>query len=354
MFAACRSTDEAEPPFPIATDDESAAVADDDDEQSGWYYTGEQRSITAAGTERNASVLSGGRSGVQSLNVSADGQHAWNEFLWDDPMWSARTADEPTWVTHEEAGAFEPPYRFAYSTEIGFATQMAAVLDDRVFEGTVTSAGVDYLLYCAGPAGLLQLGGDDDSQRTLRFAVHPDGYVAEWVLALVAPAEVSCDESSLRTDPDLDAVGLHDDLPADWMTTLTLVPSCRGVWEEESAKFAAATGGSSASESSAPESTGPPDTALATDWHEGVNAECADLVAAAAGGAAEELIARMAQQFEAWSDDAPGDLERAALTSAAAALRSDETRADYEAMDRIGRDLANAGLGDCGAMFISG
>lgn len=349
-FADCQASDETEPAFPIQAGDELILT-----EQNGWLYRGERRALTELGMQREASELSGGASGVQALYVNPDGQHDWNEFLWDDPMWSERTSDEPTWATHEEPGAFEPPYQFAYATALGFATQMAATLEDRVFEGTVTSDGVEYLLYCADPAGFLYL--DDDVPRTLRFAVHPDGYVTEWSMALVAPDEVSCDESTLRISADLDAVGLHDEPPAEWMTALTLVPSCRGVNETESAKFVAAHGTSAATApagSALPESTEPTATVVATGWHDDVNAECAAIMASAAGGAIDVPIEEMAQQFEDWSNDAPGDQERAALAAAAAALRSEKTRVDLEAMDGIGRDLTNAGLGSCGAMFISG
>lgn len=350
MFAACQPADGTEPPFPILADDQLTI-----DEGNGWHFTGERRALTELGTQREASELSGGASGVQALYVNPEGQHDWNEFLWDDPMWSERTSDEPTWATREEPGAFEPPYQFAYATALGFATQVAATLEDRVYEGTVASGEVDYLLYCADPAGYLYL--QEDVPRTLRFAVHPDGYVTEWVLALVTPDEVSCDESALRISADLDAVGLHDEPPAEWTTALTLVPSCRGVNETESAKFVAAHGTAAATAPAAsalPESTEPTATIVPTGWHDDVNDECAAIMASAAGGAIDVPIEEMAQQFEDWSNDAPGDQERAALAAAAAALRSEETRADLEAMDGIGRDLTNAGLGSCGAMFISG
>ena len=63
------------------------------------------------------------------------------------------------------------------------------------------------------------------------FAVDPSGYVVEWVLAWVGPEDAKCQEISLTISPELDAVGMQNDLPAEWMTTLRLLPGCRDTYQ---------------------------------------------------------------------------------------------------------------------------
>ena len=224
-FADCQASDETEPAFPIQAGDELIRT-----EQNGWLYRGERRALTELGMQREASELSGGASGVQALYVDPDGQHDWNEFLWDDPMWSERTSDEPTWASHEEPGAFEPPYQFAYAAQLNYANQMVPLVPRRVFEGTVEVDGTLVALYCADP-GRLAHASAPRAARTLRFAVDPSGYVVEWVLAWVGPEDAKCQEISLTISPELDAVGMQNDLPAEWMTTLRLLPGCRDTYQ---------------------------------------------------------------------------------------------------------------------------
>jgi len=95
-------------------------------------------------------------------------------------------------------------------------------------------------------------------------------------------------------------------------------------------------------------------TVSATGWHDDVNAKCAEIMGSAEGGATEALIADTQAQLVSWIEEAPGDAERAALTAAADALGSSDTRADLDAMDAIGHQLEAAGLATCGSMFISG
>jgi predicted small lipoprotein YifL len=93
--------------------------------------------------------------------------------------------------------------------------------------------------------------------------------------------------------------------------------------------------------------------AAATSWHERVNELCHGMIESAElNQQAAALIAR--EKLTELSADAPGAVERLALVHAAAALGSDQTRADFKAMDSIGHELERAGLETCGSMFISG
>ena len=230
-FAPCRSSSETEPPFPIAAPGDGSADEQSRVELTGWHFTEEHRAASVAdGATRDAATLSGGEGGVQALYAQSHGQHPWNEFLWDSPIWSERTSADPSWASHEEPGAFEPPYQFAYAAQLNYANQMVPLVPRRVFEGTVEVDGTLVALYCADP-GRLAHASAPRAARTLRFAVDPSGYVVEWVLAWVGPEDAKCQEISLTISPELDAVGMQNDLPAEWMTTLRLLPGCRDTYQ---------------------------------------------------------------------------------------------------------------------------
>jgi hypothetical protein len=230
----CKKSGEAQPTFPIEKPKDRARVNKAlIDKLTGWRFVEEHQSVSSVdGAKRNAAELTGGGDQVQALYVApATSQYAWNEFLWASPEWSERNASKPAWVSHIEPGAFEPPYQFAYFSQLGLSSQFSATQETRVFEGTITSGASRLSIYCVDRpfSALFETGAAE--QRRLRFVVDPAGYVAEWVLVSVGPKSAECQEVTLTIAPELTARGKHDDLPASWLTELRFLKSCRSAYE---------------------------------------------------------------------------------------------------------------------------
>ena len=311
---------------------------------TGWRYVEENRTSVVGGDEiRQSAELTGHAAEdeaggvVQALYVSTTDRPDWNEFVWEDPLWSSRSSEAPAWKTRSEPGAFEPPFRFAYLTQLDFATQLAGVLDDRVFEGLVALDGVDVQRYCIVDPEL-------DAVRDgglLRFLVHPDGYVTEWVYAQSTATTVRCQEITLWIGRELSATGMHDDEPVEWLTEPEHLASCRDGYEAGRAELRAADTVETSTTTGAPIEPGP--------WHEGVDEVCSGWME---NPPSQDDLVDVADRFDTWTASAPSDVERDALAAAADGLRSDDRAAT--SMDPIGRRLDAAGLPGCGALFIGG
>jgi hypothetical protein len=234
----CKKSSEPQPTFPIEKPKDRALVNTAlIDKLTGWRFVEEHQSFSSTdGAKRSAAELTGGGDQVQALYVEpATSQYAWNEFLWASPEWSERNASKPSWVSHTEPGAFEPPNQFAYFSQLGLSSQFGATQTNRVFEGTVSSGASRLSVYCVDRPSLALFKTGAAGHRRLRFVVDPAGYVAEWVLVSVGPKVAECQEVTLTIAPELTARGKHDDLPKSWMTELRFLKSCRAEYANAAA-----------------------------------------------------------------------------------------------------------------------
>ncbi|MGY6500056.1 MAG: hypothetical protein ACXIVQ_04035 [Acidimicrobiales bacterium] len=185
----------------------------------------ERRTEYRDALSRHETLNIAGDGAVQGLTgITERGVTTWDEFHWEDPMWSTRSESEP-WSTREEPGAFEPPHRVAFTWPISSATAIAgSPLLDPVFERSIEDGGVDLLQYCMASAGGLSSASPGRLSRT-RFVAHPDGYVVEYVEATVGSAGRSCYESTLDIGGNIEVPGLVES-PPDEVVTLSALPGC--------------------------------------------------------------------------------------------------------------------------------
>jgi hypothetical protein len=232
--AECKKSGETQPTFPIDKPKDRELINKAlIDKLTGWRFVEEHQSFSSKdGGRRDAAELTGGSDEVQALYVApATSRYAWSEFLWASPEWSERNASKSSWASHTEPGAFEPPYQFAYFSQLGLSSQFGAIQTNRVFEGTVSAGASRLSVYCVErpSSALFETGAAE--QLRLRFVVDPAGYVAEWVLVSVGSKSAECQEVTLTIAPELTARGKHDDLPASWLTELRFLKSCRAAYE---------------------------------------------------------------------------------------------------------------------------
>lgn len=213
---------------PVPETDRSAPLAEAQAPflDEGFRYTDERFELRE-GVPRHELTLNVGVDGVfQGLSLSTeDGATTWNEFHSEDPMWSQRSESEP-WTTRDEAGAFEPPYQFAFFYPVQTPTALAGYADiDWVFEGTIERDGDELLQFCADHSLGLSLGPPVGLSAT-RYVAHPDGYVVEFVEASISSIGRFCFESALEIGNSIEVPGLGDSPPPDHVVDLNLLPQC--------------------------------------------------------------------------------------------------------------------------------
>lgn len=176
--------------------------------------------------ERTAAELWGDSGAVQARYV--DGGE-WNEFHWADPLWSERDSSDQRWRTHVEGGAFEPPYRMAYFSQLALPTGFAGAMNENlVYEGPESSGRSRYCLEGADARVSGSSGGSGEG--VIRFVVDPSGYVAEFV-GVGTGDDTACWEGSLEFSTTKVVSGLRADLLSEWLATVDVLNSCRALVE---------------------------------------------------------------------------------------------------------------------------